>query len=168
MSETGIGTLLMPDPRMKGWSFHGLGGPSQPPASWSAAILEIALSERVPQDIRSLFDRAKTAAAYGRYAYELFILAMEEVQRVKDAALLVACEKQGAPKNATGTYQKRISWAVKNGLIGPDAEVRWEAGRWLRNHGSHKVQPNLLGPNDALNMFGTAKILIDALYEPSA
>lgn len=157
--------LFERDARMDHWSIHGLGFLNHPNEQWVAWILEIELADSVPDQIAEMLERVKAVAAYATCYYPLFAVAADELFRVQDAALCVACQRLEAPKSKTGTYEKRIAWAVGHGLIAPDNAPRWQAARQLRNYGAHRTKPGLIGPNDLLGSLRTASRFIGSLFD---
>ncbi|RFB04277.1 hypothetical protein DX908_02640 [Parvularcula marina] len=147
------------------WSVYGIGAYSHPNEEWVRLVLEVSLSDELPDEILEMFDRARATMVYGCFYYPLFTNGMEEIYRIKEAALKEACREGNASRATIGKgYKSLIDWAHSQGFIADDDLVRWHAGRSLRNAVSHKDKAMLLGPNDALRTLDISKELIEKLF----
>ncbi len=75
---------------------------------WASRFLGYELSQKVPEDIRNLFEVAQGVLCYGCYFYPLYTLGSEQLFRVQEAALLSKCAQMGAPK--IRKYVDAIGW----------------------------------------------------------
>ena len=124
-------TWLEPDPT------NGAFGGFPPAEEILGHILEPKLSEKVPNEIRQLFEVARGAMCYGYVFYPLWTLATEQLFRVVEAA------------------------------TSESGRINWHAVRFLRNEASHPEQQTLVPAAMALPVVqGTARALNQLFQGP--
>lgn len=64
---------------------------------WAELLLEPRLSERVPSEVRELFELARGSMSYGYLFYQLYTLGSEQIIRVFEAELKHKCVAVKAP-----------------------------------------------------------------------
>ena len=67
-------------------------------ADWLEEVLDPKVEQQVPQEIRELFEVARGAMAYAYFFYPLYTLALEQLLRVADAAVLHRCRSTTHPQ----------------------------------------------------------------------
>jgi len=138
-----------------------------------AMIEEISLSDTVPQDIRTAFDRARNAFLYAWFSYELTTLAQAQAYAALEMALRERVHRHDPTFNRRGLstyFQAARRFGLFGGMklpdgqdAGPDLD-HWETSLpAIRNylaHGSSYV--NL--PGAASSAIRHCSWLIDHLY----
>jgi hypothetical protein len=152
-------TWLEPDPT------NGAFGGFPPAEDILGHIFEPRLSEKVPNEIRQLFEAARGAMCHGYVFYPLWTLAAEQLFRVVEGATSFRCRELGAPRKVR-TFEDKIKFLNAQ----PDAspvEINWHAVRFLRNEASHPKQQTLVPAAMALPVVqGTARALNQLFQGP--
>lgn len=113
---------------------------------WVEIILESKISENVPENVRNLFETARSALAYGYFFYPLFTLGAEQLYRVAEAAAHAKCESLTAPKKSLERFKNHIEFlSSANVILVQDLQV-WEFFREMRNSSSHAKRQNIYPP----------------------
>lgn len=129
-------------------------------------ILEPTLDETVPEEVRTLFEVARGALAYGWFFYPLYTLASEQFYRVADAATAHKCREMHAPKSRD-TFHKRLDWLAENGAISESDKFDWDTTRMGRNSGSHPDSQHIGPPGHAMRTLRRiAEKINDLFAEP--
>src|SRR4051812_12724748 len=55
---------------------------------WARRFLAVELSEKTPEDVKTMWAAARGTLAYGAFFYPLYALGDEQLHRVADAAVL--------------------------------------------------------------------------------
>ena len=134
---------------------------------WAARFLAVELSERVPEDVRTMWAAARGALAYGAFFYPLYALGDEQLHRVADAAVLHRYEQLDGPRLHSGRWpdlKPRLDWLIARGVISRELEQRWDAIRNLRNYASHATFQHLEPPGQALQTLNILRDEIDGLF----
>ncbi|WP_319825825.1 hypothetical protein [Thalassovita sp.] len=153
------------DPRLDGWSVHGLGTISHTTEDWVTGFLSFEIGCELPAYLRDMFDRARACLVYGCYHYPLLTLGSEELFRFHESALREAVKEAGASKGVQNKpYTQLIEWAWQSGYLSDREQARWHASRSLRNSASHKVGACLVGPNDAAGTLHNTVELTETLF----
>lgn len=118
---------------------------------WVQEISKPNLIETVPVEIQRLFEVARGALAYGYFFYPLYTLAGEQLFRVAEGAIIFKCKTMGAP-NSINTFQKKVEWLIRNGIIPKHEKGEWDAIRKLRNIASHPENQTILPPGPIISM----------------
>lgn len=111
---------------------------------WAALFLGPSLDDKVPEEVRKLFEVARGAMTYGYFFYPLFTLASEQLYRVAEAAVSEKCALLGGPKRSS--FQDRIKFLLDRNVIADVDFPRWNAIRLLRNMSSHPQRQDILPP----------------------
>jgi hypothetical protein len=152
-------TWLEPDP------VNAVFGGFPPAEDILEHIFEPQLSERVPKEIRQLFEVARGAMCYGYVFYPLWTLAAEQLFRVVEAAASLRCRELGAPRKVR-TFEDKINFLNAQPSAGT-VEINWHAVRFLRNEASHPKQQTLVPAAMALPLVqGTARALNQLFQGP--
>lgn len=127
-------------------------------------IQTIVLNPTVPDDIHEQIELAKGICAYGIYFYPLFTVGMEQSIRVADSATMHLCKAMDGPRKSTNTFEKRIEWLTKQGLIDGPIKDRWHNVRKLRNYTSHPKHVSYMTPVMALGFMERVIEAINMLF----
>jgi len=100
----------------------------------------VVLDERVPLEVRRLFEAAKRTLLYGPFFCPLFALGEEQLYRVADTAVLMKYRSLNGPRRGRhgSSLESRIQWLRKKGALTTEQAERWDALRELRNSSSSK------------------------------
>ncbi len=126
---------------------------------WARLILSIDVSERAPEEIRTLFAVGRGTLLYGWFYYPLYVLGDEQLHRVAERAVTWRSDRLGAPSKVN-SFAKRINWLVGEGVIPKRDVVRWDAIRQIRNMGSHPEFQRIGPPGQAVE---TLRILATSI-----
>jgi hypothetical protein len=128
----------------------------------------------VPDEVRGLFETARAVLIYAYLYYPLYMLGLERLGQVAEAALAhrarsVGCPMQvpvgkGRPQLRETSFGERIRWMSKNGYLTPTEATAWEAHRQWRNHGAHPDQQEIIPPSIAVPMLKRFTRDINALF----
>lgn len=129
---------------------------------WAEQFLEPSLDDRVPEEVRKLFEVARGAIAYGYFFYPLFTLANEQLYRVVEAAVSEKCALLGAPKRSS--FQDKIKFLLDRNVIADVDFPRWDAIRMLRNMSSHPERQNILPPGMVATTLYLVAQMINSLF----
>jgi hypothetical protein len=132
---------------------------------WAELLLQPRLSERVPSEVRDLFEVARGAMLYGFLFYPLYTLGSEQLFRVFEAALKHKCKLAKAPPELCG-FRAMQKWLEARGHLAEPR--RWDAVREIRNETSHPERQFLVTPHQALRDLETSVGLIDSLFQMSS
>tara|TARA_B100000315_G_scaffold8245_1_gene8187 strand:- start:42256 stop:42567 length:312 start_codon:yes stop_codon:yes gene_type:complete len=95
--------------------------------------------------------------------YSLFALALEQLFRVSESAVLHKCKALKAPKSIN-TFEKRIDWLVKTSVIHHSRQWRWDGIRQLRNSASHPKFQSIHLPGEAIQIVQNIAEDINSLW----
>lgn len=126
-------------------------------------ILLPVLDDKVPEEVRTLFEVARASMCYGYFFYPLFTLAAEQLNRVAEAAVLYKCKQENAPKKFKSFYS-RIDYLINKGLIPKSEKIRWQGIRGLRNISSHPSHQSIIPPGNAIKSLKNMAKCINDLY----
>lgn len=160
-----VANHLERDPRLDGWSVHGLGSHSHTTEQWVAFLLSFELGHKLPDDLQEMYRRAQACMVYGCYHYPLFTMGSEELLRFLESTLKAALLAFDAPRKVLkSAFSQQIDWACANGLMDNTTAERWHAVRQLRNRASHKDDNMIVGPNHALMDLKLAKDFAEDIF----
>lgn len=128
------------------------------PDDYAQQFLAVTLSDRVPIEIRRLFDVAKGTACYGWYFYPLYALSAGEAYRAADAALAARVKAEGGSHE--WPFRKRIDWLGKRLAWPPHLTARWHTLRELRNQTSHPKDQSIWLPGLTVNLLRQVAYMI--------
>lgn len=128
-------------------------------------VLAPQLDERVPLEIRRLFEVARGALLYGYFFYPLFTLGTEQLHRVVETAVKRKCEALGAPSKTIKNYAAALAFLRAQGVIEEEGWVVWDAGRQLRNLASHPDDQTILPPGSAIATLRRTADAVNGLFE---
>jgi hypothetical protein len=135
------------------------------PGEWTALFLKPQLHDGVPENVRALFEVARSALPYGCFYYPLWAHAQDNLYRVGEAALSARFEMvPGHPSNRS--MSNRREWLVKQGVLTGEAAEWWKWATELRNLGSHRVQALNLPPGLLVNNLLVLVEHINDLFDP--
>jgi hypothetical protein len=132
-------------------------------SNWLASILQPQLAASVPDEIKKLFEVARSAMAYGYFFYPLYTLASDQCYRVVEAAIIEKCRRLRIPKKFD-TFEKKIKWLVQQGVIEEQKKGVWDAVRYLRNVSSHPKDQQIRAPGPAITTLHRCAEDINALF----
>lgn len=130
----------------------------------AAEIAAPELSDRVPRNIKELFEVAQGAMCYGSLFYPMFTLGNEQMWRVMEAALMTRAEELGAPSTARKSFSAALNWFNKTSAMPAERIDRWKAAKDLRNMSSHAKRQSLFDATMAMRAVDLAQEFIDELY----
>lgn len=165
--ELNVQNHLAIDERMDCWSPWGLdlSGRRFPAHQYVNMCLELSLGNFVPEEIRSMFDRAKSVMSYGVYHYPLFTAGDESVALLFEASIYHFAMQNGCTlRKDKATFGKLLEFCEKRGFLKEPQLRRWQACREIRNSVAHQKRLSLQGPNGAVTSLSIAKELIEALF----
>ena len=156
---------LEPDDVLRGFVGISFDGQVRPLVAedYLNCILRPNLHESIPEDVQGLFEVARGAMAYGYFFYPLFTLAMEQLFRVAEAAVVNKCATLGVPTSLK-TFDERINWLVEKSIIPQSERESWEAVRHLRNMASHPERQSILPPSYAAGVLERIASQINSLF----
>jgi hypothetical protein len=140
---------------------------------WVPELLKPQLDEKVPKDIRSLFECARAMYIYGYLFYPMITMANEQLHRVAEAAAAAKCKALGPPAQKPGKPAKKpqhlmfwdsIQRLVTAGIISAMDEPWWQRTRTRRNAGSHPDSQAIHAPGVLLGSFIEATDHINKLF----
>lgn len=131
---------------------------------FASIILERSLSQKVPVEVRNLFEVAQGAMCYGCYFYPLYTLGSEQMYRVSEAAVNQKCKSLNIPRNIK-SFRGRLNWLRDNNFLSKQKFVQWDAGRQLRNSASHPNRQSIYTPFDAINTIDVTIDLVEDLFQ---
>jgi len=126
-------------------------------------ILQPHLNEEVPFEVRKLYEVARGALVYGYFFYPLYTLACEQLFRVGEAAIMLRC-KIISPRLAKRTFEKKIEFLFKQGILNDIEKWRWHALRELRNISSHPVDQSIYPPGPVIGILAHVAEDINILF----
>jgi hypothetical protein len=112
-------------------------------------ILSPQLRDDVPLEVRRLFEVARGAMVYAYHFYPLYTLAMEQLFRVGEAAVLAKQRGLGLSSKRQ-TFSKAIEALTQKGIIDELTSRRMHALRTLRNCASHPDRQSIFPPGSAI------------------
>jgi hypothetical protein len=127
-----------------------------------AGALEPQLSASVPETVRTLYEGARGAMAYGYYFYPLFMLGAEQLFRVAEAAVRERAQQLRGPGKAT--FSENIQLLLDGRLIDEADKPRWDAFRSLRNQASHPRYQQVLPPGPTIELLAEVAGAINQLF----
>lgn len=156
---------LKPDEVMKGFARITPDGTAQPVSGtdWLQYVMEPQLQPAVPEDVRNLFEVARSSLAYGYFFYPLYTLAVEQLYRVAEAAIVHKCKLGQAP-NSAHTFAKKIEWLVQIGIIPKTEREWWHSIRMGRNWASHPESQTILTPGIVIGILQSVTAKINLLF----
>lgn len=133
---------------------------------WARLVLSQTLSERVPVDVRNLWDVARGLVLYGWFFAPLYAVGNDQLHRVIDAATDHAYRQFGGPSVDDGyvPFQSRIEWLVAQRYIDPSLAGWWMVVKDLRNYLSHPTQLQFGTIHDPLHSLARFKREIETLF----
>jgi hypothetical protein len=127
-------------------------------------VLAPKLSGNVPEEIRKLFEVARSAVLYGYLFYPLYTLGMEQLFRIGEGAIASRCEQLGIPKDKK-KFSDRIDWLAERGMFDRGEFSAWHALRRLRNSASHPDRQSIDTPGSAIGFLAALAEDINILFE---
>ena len=131
---------------------------------WARRILAIKLPERVPFDIRSLFEVAKGTMLYGYFFYPIFTLASQQLHRITEAAVNDTYKRLGGPVSKGTSMNKKLDFLQGRGLIRVEGRTVWNLIWIVRNLGSHPNRQDITMPTTAVSSLTLIANMIQSLY----
>ncbi|WP_026881339.1 hypothetical protein [Clostridium akagii] len=123
------------------------------------AILEPKLNEKVPLEVKQLFEVARGAIIYGYFFYPLYALGMEQLFRVRESAVHFKCSEIGEiGKN----FHRNIDILNAYNII-EDKEL-WHSIREIRNEFSHANMQEIIPLNVAIQEINSCVKDINSLF----
>lgn len=130
---------------------------------WMRSIFEPKLKENVPLEVHALFEVARGTAVYGCFFYPLYMLAIEQLHRVAEAAIRHKCKRM-EPARFAKNFAKNLSWLKKNGVLTEEEYLKWDNTRELRNMSSHPENQMALPPNYTISTLRSVANDINSLF----
>jgi hypothetical protein len=130
---------------------------------WIREILFPKLDEKVPIEVKRLFEAARGAMAYGYFFYPLFTLSIEQLYRVVEASVAQKWKSKNMPKNKK-TLNEKINWLMENNVISQDVGIQLHIIRKVRNSSSHPKDQTIISPGPAVNLLVMICTFINTLF----
>jgi hypothetical protein len=103
---------------------------------WLDRILKSRLDERVPLDVRRVFEAAQAVMAYGYFYYPLYSVGTEHLYRALEAAATARAKSMGFDEDKAG-LKRKLDWLNENGAIPDEKRIALDPLVRLRNQASH-------------------------------
>ena len=138
------------------------------PEDWRDRVRAPRFSDRVPVDVRMVFDEAREEMLQGPSSYALFTRGLEHALKAAEAAVTGRARAAGIamfyPDGRPTGFAFRVG-KLKRLKILSRADVKtWTQIRKLRNFTAHPEQPFLIAPAVAVSIFGTIADSIEQLF----
>lgn len=130
---------------------------------WARPILQPALAETVPLEVRELFEVARGTLVYGYFFYPLYTIGYEQLFRVADAATLHKCRMMSAPPTLS-SFRQRVDWLAARKLWTEQEKQVWLEFVTLRNYTSHPEYQPIQLPGMAISTLQQVVDYINALF----
>jgi len=140
---------------------------------WIARVMEPTLIDRVPEEVRRMFEVARGSILYGWFFYPLLTLAPQQIYRVQEAAIRACCKLAGIPtetvRKTTGevipiNFGNMLKELRVRELLPEDEADAWEKVRKIRNHVSHPQTQSINVPSAAIMTVQVAARRINQLF----
>ena len=131
---------------------------------WVDDILHSQLSNKVPDEIRRLFEVARGTMVYGYFFYPIFGLVYEQLSRVFEAAITSKCISLGFPGKIK-RFEDKLVWLKEKGAITDREERSWHKVRRFRNRGSHPHDYVFFHAQEVLDFLNYITPVINSLFE---
>jgi len=132
---------------------------------WLQDILEIQLTDTVPEEIIKLFEVSKNTMSYGYFFYPIYTLASEQLYRVVESAVTHKCKIMKASNKDMKTFKLKIKFLMENSVLSKSEELRWEGIRGLRNSASHPETQSIILPTMALGALERTANIINSIFK---
>ena len=136
-------------------------------AEWARQILRAELGPEVPKPVAVLFEGAHGLLLYGYFWCPLYAHGVAESFQVADSAVAAKCEIEGAPARAVPTFQTRIAWLFKRGVLNEADVTEWESLRFLRTEFVQRSERTLFPGPWALDLLERVARDVNRLYRGS-
>lgn len=144
-----------------------------PEQMWVEATLKPQLTQKVPEEVRALFEVARALFTYSWFFYPMATSGAEQMHRVLEAGARERCRQLGLPleiPNAKGksrptNFATNIHQLTNAGAIDASDAIRWEATRSLRNWASHPQTQQILPPGMTLASLITNAEMLNRLFQ---
>lgn len=135
---------------------------------WQDALCNPQLGDRVPSDVREVFEEAREAMQHGICSLALFTRGMEHALKAAEAAVAARSQTAGVPMLTDDTrptsFALRLTKLKKLKIL-TRADLRtWTWIRGLRNFTAHPEQPFRLPPAVTIGILGTLAASINRLF----
>lgn len=127
-------------------------------------ILYLEPADSVPEEVQALFEVARGAMVYGWFFYPLYMLGVEQLTRVGEAAVAHKWDRLNAPEQ-TVTFGARVDWLRARGHLSEEEEERWHRLRQLRNSASHPKRQGIINQAMALALVESVVRDVNRLFE---
>jgi hypothetical protein len=131
---------------------------------WTESVLEIALDERVPADVRRHYVACQHSMVYGYLFYPIMTLAAGQLYRVLEATVELRCHQ--SEENVEGLdLNEKIGRLIETGEIPEGSAFIWQTVGELRDFVSYPGGDNISPPNDGLILLTRVKECLESLYQ---
>jgi hypothetical protein len=118
---------------------------------WLALCQSAELHLKVPRNVRAYFEAARGALVYGYFFCPLYTLAIEQLFRAAECAVVQKCkETNGRVVDIKGKpidYYQALAWLRKINFISKEDFHQWDTIRKFRPHPTtHKEPPPAIPP----------------------
>ena len=136
---------------------------------WLKLCQSAELHLKVPRNVRQYFEAARGALVYGYFFYPLYTLAIEQLFRAAECAVVQKCkETNGRVVDIKGKpidYYQALAWLRKINFISKDDFHQWDTIRKFRPHpATHKEQPPAIPPGIVANHLKFVADRINGLF----
>jgi len=138
---------------------------------WLALCRTAELSLKVPRNVRAHFEAARGALAYGYFYYPLYTLAIEQLFRTAEWAILQKCKETNGRiidhKGRLIDFYQGLAWLRKINFLSKEEFHHWESmlkfRRRAANPKDHK-DPEILPPDVIANHLNFVAEKINSIF----
>jgi hypothetical protein len=139
---------------------------------WHDALRKSQLTERVPSDVREVFEEARETMQHGICSLALFTRGMEHALRAAEAAVAARSQTAGVPMltddNRPTSFAFLLAKLKKLKILTRTDLRTWTGIRGLRNFTAHPEQPFRLPPAVTIGILGNLAAAINQLFRHEA
>ena len=139
---------------------------------WLALCGEPELTLKVPRNVRSHFEAARGALAYGYYFFPLYMLAVEQIHRAAEWAVLQKCKETNRKiidhKGRQIDFYQGLAFLRHSEHITKQEFHDWEEIRKFRNKTANPKKPNeplALPPAEMGKHLKNVAVMINGLFK---
>lgn len=126
-------------------------------------ILQPSLASSVPNQICEVYEAARGAMIYGYYFYPIYTIALDQLLRTLELAVLLKCDQNNAPSDVKG-FQNGVEHLIKYNIIPKTDRSKWESYVKLRNDTSHPKMQDLVTPGVLFTILKDITKCINGLF----
>jgi hypothetical protein len=136
-------------------------------SDWIRNFTEPELSDRVPEEVQSLFEVARGALCYGYFFYPLYTLGFEQLFRVAEAAITIRFTQLGGDRTKVTNLKGRIDFLKNKNELTVSEASSWSTMREFRNRVSHPERQNIHPPGQVVGALQHFVRMVNDLFRSS-